>query len=151
MAKVNVPGLKNSTGMKPFEPLATGRYGMKIMALKIEPAKSGAPTNVWKFEAQILDGPDQDDGQAAKGRKFYFNVNIMDPEKHPDFEKNGHWGIDELKSICLAFGVAPKGDTLDPDAFLGTEGTADVIRKLEKDQNTGEDIPRNRVNKWIQA
>lgn len=150
MAKVTVPGLKNSTGMKPFEPLDSGRYSFKCMVCKIEPAKTGAPTDVWKFEFQVTKGPEQSsDNRSPKGKKFFSNCNIMRPE-HPDFEKYT-FGVDELKSMCLAFGVTPKGDVLDPDAFLGLEGEADVIKKLEKNESTGEEVPRNRVNKWIQG
>ena len=149
MAKVTIPGLKNSTGMKPYEPLDSGRYGLKILGLKIEPAKSGAPTDVWKFEMLVTKGPNQtSDGRPSKGKKYFSYVNILRPE-HPDFEKY-KFGVDEIKSMCLAFGVVPKGDVVEPDAFIGLEGEADIVKKLEHNEQTDEDIPRNRVNKWIE-
>lgn len=147
MAKVTVPGLKASTGMKPFEPLDSGRYKLKCMLTKIEPSKKGTPVDVWKFEFQVIKGPDQADGKSPNGKKYFHNISIFQ-EIHPDFGKYT-FGVDELKSMCLAFGVVPKGDTLDPDAFLGLEGECDIVKKLEKNEQTGEDVPRNRVNKWI--
>lgn len=150
MAKVTVPGLKASTGMKSFEPISSGRYKLKCIATKIEPPANAAPSDVWKFQFEITDGPEQPDGKSPKGRKYFDNVTIMHPE-HPSYRED-QMGVDTLKSMCLAFGVVPgKGDTLDPDAFLGLEAEADIIKKLEKNESTGEEIPRNRVNKWIQA
>ena len=149
MSKVSVPGLKASTGMKPFEPVSSGRYKLRCISCKIEPPANAAPSDVWKFQFEILDGPEQSDGKSPKGRKYFDNCTIMHPE-HPSFRED-QMGVDQLKSICLAFGVAPKGDSLDPDSFLGLEGEADIVKRLEKNESTGEEVPRNRVNKWIQA
>ena len=149
MAKVTVPGLKNSTGMKTFEPLVGGRYRLKVTEVSVNPPKNQSPSDVYKFTMQVMKGPDQSDGKNPKGLRYFHNLTIMQ-EAHPSFEKYGFIGVDELKSMCLAFGVAPKGDSIDIDAFLGLESDADITQKLEENQN-GEDVKRNHVTKWLEA
>lgn len=149
MPKVTIPGLKASTGQKSFDPLSTGRYKFQIVSVTIGPPKNGAPSDVWKFAMNVISGPEQADGKPAKGRKYWENVTIMQ-EQHPDY-KEDQMGVDTLKSMCLAFGVAPKGDSLDPDAFIGLEGSADISQSLVKAVEDG--MPDKIFNraKWIQA
>jgi hypothetical protein len=135
---------------KPFTPLDSGRYQLKITALKIEPAKSGAPTDVWKFTCEVVSGPDQQDGSQAKGKRFYFNINIM-REEHPDYDRWGQIGVDEMKSATLCFGVAAKGNSFDADTFIGLEGTVDVALKMEKDEASGEQRKRNNISAYVPA
>ena len=147
MPKVTISGLKDSTGSKPFEPLMGGRYKLKCTAVKVEES-SKSPCDIFKFEFVVEKGPDKSDGSPSKGNRFFENVAIMRLE-HPSFAKYGNIGVDSLKSMCLCFGVAPKGDSIDYEAFIGLSGEADIIRKLEKNQETDEEIVRNRVNKWV--
>lgn len=147
MAKITVPGLKSSTGMKSFEPLSSGRYTLKVLELKVEPSKR-SPCDVWKFTFEVEKGPEQDDGRNPKGRKLYHNVSILQPN-HPSFE-TVTMGVDELKSMVVAFGVVFKGDDLDPDKFLGLSSEADVTVRLEKNQDD-EEVKRNRIARWIEV
>lgn len=148
MAKVTVSGLKGSTGMKGFEPLDSGRYRLRVVKVSIGAPKNNSPSDVWKFEMQVIDGPEQKDGSDVTKKKYFENCVIMQ-EAHPSFEQWGHIGVDQLKSMCLAFGVAPRGDEIDPDAFVGQEAEADIVQKLETDASTGQDRKRNNVNKWL--
>lgn len=134
-----VPGFKASTGMKSFEPLVDGEYELQVKTLEVKPPKKPSPTDVWTFEFNVLAGPPQADGKAAKGRRYMEFVSIMQ-EEHPSFPEWGHIGVDQLKSMALALGVTGKGDQLNPEAFVGTQMKAHIVVEIGKDGK-----PRNRI------
>lgn len=146
---VNVPGIKNSTGLKQYKPYLDGEYQLECKAVDIKEPKNKSPADVWNFTWDILSGPPQEDGKSPKGRKFYNRVTIMHPE-HPSMtgkEPADQRGVDELKSMILACGVEiSKGDKVVPDSFVGTECRAKITQ--EADKNDPEKIYNN-VTAWM--
>jgi len=138
--RVMVPGLKASAGTKSFDPLSPGEYTGVVRKLEIKDPKNMSPTDVWTFELEILSGPPQMDGKTAKGRKAWHRVNIF-REEHPSYKaewsdpKSGQtqMGVDELKSMVIAFGVEIKGDSLNPDSFIGLEAGFEVVQTTDKE------------------
>ena len=150
----SVPGLKASTGMKAFEPLVDGDYKLHCEKCEVKDPKNPSPTDVWTFTFKVLEGPPQADGKSAKGRRYMEFVNIMRPE-HPSYKtewsdpKSGQtqMGVDQLKSMMMAMGVASKGDQLTTEAFAGTTCKAHITVEIGK--NDGK--PRNRGRAWAAA
>lgn len=148
MPYVNVPGIKNSTGLKGFEPYVDGEYELVCQKVEIKEPKNKSPADVWNFTWEILSGPPQKDGKSPKGRKFYNRVTIMHPE-HPSMtgkDPADQRGVDELKSMVLACGVELKKDGVNPDAFVGTECRAKIVQKA--DENDSSKVFNN-VSSWM--
>lgn len=139
MARINVPGLKASSGMKEFAPLADGEYIVKCVKCEVRPPKDPAPLDVWNFEFVIMDGPVQPDGKPAKGRKAWHNINVLKSE-HPSYKqewddpKSGQcqMAVDELKSMVVAGGIEIKKDDLNSDSFSGVEFATKMVTTVSK-------------------
>lgn len=152
MAKVTVPGLKGSTGMKGFQPLVDGDYLLECQSVGINPPKNGAPADVWGFTFKVLEGPPQGDGKVAKGLSYKEWVTILQ-DIHPSYKPEwddpssgkSQFSVDQLKSMCIAMGVAPKGDTLDPAAFNGQK--CRVHLSIQKDKDNPDTL-RQRSSNW---
>ena len=132
---VTVPGLKDSKGMQGFLVLPPGDYGLECMGCKIKPSTK-SPCDLWNFTFKVLDGE-------FEGKRWSHRVTILS-ESHPSFNTIG---IDELKSMCLAMGVAPKGDGIHPDAFSGGKCHAKIGVKKGTDAQ-GNDKDENTVYEW---
>jgi hypothetical protein len=133
--RVTVPGLKESKGMQGFLVLPAGVYGLECTGCKIKPSDK-SPCDLWNFTFKVLDGE-------FAGKRWGHRVTILS-EQHPSFNT---FGIDELKSMCLAMGVEPKGNDISPDAFTGLKAIAKIGVKMGTDAN-GADKEENRVNEW---
>lgn len=129
MAKVTVPGLKNSQGMKSFELLADGDYLLECSKCEIKAPKSdpeGRTADVWNFAFNVLEGPPQKDGKLAKNRKHMEWVTIL-KDVHPSYKPSwddpesgeSQFAVDQLKSMATAMGIAIRGDGIDPASFIG--------------------------------
>jgi hypothetical protein len=66
-------------------------------------------------------------------------------EDHQSYEQHGHIGVDELKSLALASGAADdiKGESIDPEVFVGHKVIAVVGLKKRKDGNGNENVVRS--------
>lgn len=148
MPYVNVPGIKNSTGLKGFEPYVDGEYELHCTDVEIRAPKNNSPADVWHFTWEILSGPPQKDGKSPAGRKFFNRVTIM-KEEHPSMvgkDVADQRGVDELKSIVLACGVELKKDGVNPESFIGTDCRAKIVQKV--DENDATKIFNN-VTSWM--
>ena len=129
MAMVKVPGLKGSKGMVPFEAYAPGKYKVEINAVKLTEKENEKGKGVsWEFKSTILDSPEQANGKAADGRPYTFRIYLMD-ETHSSYEEWHHIGVDELESLRMACGIDKKGDSIDPDAFVGEKAVITVAQE----------------------
>jgi len=152
MAKVTVPGIKTSTGMKSYQPLVDGEYLLQCNDVTINPPKNGAPADVWNFVFTVLEGPPQGAGKISKGLSYREWVTILQ-DIHPSYKSEwddpvsgkSQYSVDQLKSMCLAMGVAPKGDTLDPAAFKTQK--CRVHLSIQKDKDNPEKL-NQRSNNW---
>jgi hypothetical protein len=152
MARVTVPGIKNSNGMKGFQPLVDGDYMVQCTAVTISPPKNNAPADVWCFVFNILEGPPQGNGKIAKGLPYKEWITIL-KDIHPSYKAEWddpdsgkcQFSVDQLKSLCIAMGVAPKGDTLEPSAFNGQK--CRVHLSIQKDKDNPDTL-RQRSNNW---
>lgn len=147
MAKFNVPGIKNSTGMKGFPVLPAGEYKLTCTKCEVLPPKNPAPVDVWTFMWDIIEGPPMADGKATKGQRYSSRIQILH-ENHPDYETRGEMGVDELKSLIMAAGVTFKGEDVNPDAFHGTTVFAKIVQTPSK---TNPDQIFNNVRDWKSA
>lgn len=136
IGKVTVPGLKDSKGMQGFLVLPPAEYGLECLGAKIKPSTK-SPCDSWNFTFKVLDGE-------YEGKRWSHRVTIL-YDSHPSFNTIG---IDELKSMCLALSVAPKGDEIHPDAFAGGKCRAKIgVRKGTDAQGNEKD--ENTVYEWI--
>ncbi len=143
MGKHNVPGIKQSGGMKGFPVLPAGEY--KLLCTKADVVGSDKePADLWKFQWDILEGPPTDDGKASKGQKFATQVRIL-AEEHPDYDRLGSMGVDELKSMVLAAGVSFKGEEINEQSFVGQSVFAKVVQTPSK---TDPEKIFNNVRAW---
>ena len=136
--RVSVPGLKDSKGMQGFLILPDGTFSFECVSCKIKES-ANSPADLWNFQFKVLDGE-------FEGKRWGWRVTILRPE-HPKFE-TVKMGVDELKSMCLAFGVVPKGDDISPESFQGLKGAARVGQKMGTDAQ-GNERPENRVYEWL--
>lgn len=137
-ARVTVPGLKDSKGMSGFVVLPEGTHTVKCLTCKIK-ASDKSPADLWNFQFAVQDGE-------CAGKRWSWRVTILQ-ETHPKFD-TVKMGIDELKSMCVAFGVVPKGDDLSPDAFADLAAQVRVGIKKGQDQQ-GNERDENKVYEWI--
>lgn len=147
MARANIPGLKKSTGLKSFAPLSEGEYELQIKEWKEKEDKNHAPIDIYGFTFEVLAGPPQADGSAAKGRKFWNDFRIKRAE-HPDMtgkDPGDQMGVDELKSFIVAAGIELKGDSVNFDSAVGLEVGAKIVQTPAK---TGDKIFNN-VREWF--
>ena len=147
MARINVPGLKKSTGLKSFAPLVDGEYELLIKEWKEKDDKNNAPVDIYGFTFEVLAGPPQADGSGAKGRRFWNDFRIKRPE-HPDMtgkDPEDQMGVDELKSFVVAAGIETKGDAVNFDAAMGLQVGAKIVQTKAK---TGDKIFNN-VREWF--
>lgn len=126
MARMTVPGLKASTGISEFLPLVAGDYIFAISKVEVKPPKNPAPMDVWHFSFEVLEGPKQANGKAAKSCKHW--ITIKQP-MHPAYDPEKTYAVDELKSIIVAAGVTiGKNDDINPDSFAGLKIKARVTQ-----------------------
>lgn len=155
VGRVSVPGLKASKGIKERKDPDAGEY--RIVCTKVEIKESQkSPGFSWKFTWKVLDGPKQEDGSNPIGLPVYTSTFIMG-EMHPSYNQYSYIGVDELKSICLATGVAPRGDDINPSSFENQEASVVLAKRKEKtgkfDEETGDELMADRVyvKKWVVA
>ena len=154
MAAFNVPGFKASKGQSGFTRLDAGSYDFKCLACTVKEDEK-SPTDIWTFKFEVLKGPPQADGSAAKGKIHYEFVRIKQ-EKHPDYDPlwddpasgKSQMGVDQMKSMALAMGVNGKGNSLNPDAFAGQTCGADLVHTPNK-KKEGEFFVNSR--NWLPA
>lgn len=150
MPRVTIRGLKESTGVKGFEPLDPGKYVLKCIKVESEESRK-SPGENWKFSFQVIEGIGntavQKSGKEANGLPYRENVFIMG-EAHPKYEAWGHLGVDQLKSMVIAAGIKLQGDEIDPQSFVGKTCIVDMRQREEKDQE-GRPVIRNDVREWI--
>lgn len=136
--RVSVPGLGASKGMQGFLVLPEGEYRLEAMSCKIKPSDK-SPCDLWNFTFKVHGGE-------FDGKRWSHRVTILS-EAHPSYNTIG---IDELKSMCLAFGVTPKGDEISPDSFAGLFAMAKIAQKMGQDAQ-GNDKAENVVREWSSA
>ncbi|NJL70576.1 MAG: hypothetical protein HC888_02630 [Candidatus Competibacteraceae bacterium] len=86
--KFNVPGLKNSTGMKGgFVTLENGDYLVNITKVEIKDPADASPIDVWTLTCEIQSGPPLADGKSSIGQKYWWRIRIY-REEHPDFDSD---------------------------------------------------------------
>jgi hypothetical protein len=141
VGRVSVPGLKASKGVKEWRNPDAGPYRMVCTKVELKESQKSPGFN-WIFNWKIISGPKQADGSDPKGLPVKNSVFIMG-EKHPSFEQWGHLGVDELKSICLATGVSPRGDDINPESFI--DQTADVVLDTKEEKSNKFDEDGNAV------
>ncbi len=153
MPKVTIPGLKESTGMKGLELLDPGRYVLLCKKVTTEESSKSPGTN-WKFQFDIAEGigdaATQKSGRESSTMIFFENVFVMG-ELHPEYEKWGHIGVDQLKSMATAMKVPLKGNDIDPESFVGKRCIADIRQKADKKMKAEDGVsPRinNEVVSW---
>lgn len=140
--RVNVPGLKKSTGISERAPLVAGDYTLECVSCEVREPKNPQPRDDWFFKFKVLDGPMQANGKAAK--TFTYWIFIKRPE-HPEYDEEKTFSVDKLKSLITAAGVVFKGDDVNPDAFAGTRVVASIIQQPNfKDSSKIE----NEVTAW---
>lgn len=125
MPRMTVPGLKKSTGLTEFLPLVDGDYTLEFTKVEVKPPKNPAPMDVWHMSTKVIEGPKQANGKPAKSYKFWITIK---QDTHPDYTEE-QFSVDELKSICVAAGVAIKGDELNPESFVGTRVRVHISQK----------------------
>lgn len=152
MPKVTVPGLKESKGIQEFALLDPGKYSVEVLKVDEEESKRSPGMN-YKFRMKVLEGIGdaavQKSGSKAAGMGYFENLFLMG-EMHPQYEEYGHIGVDQLKSMVIAFKVPLKGDDLDFQAFIGKTCIIDVRQEQDKKSKNDDGTPRvfNRVAKW---
>lgn len=152
MPKVTVPGLKESKGIQEFVLLDPGKYVVEVLKVDEEESKKSPGMN-YKFRMKVLEGIGdaavQKSGTKAPGLSYFENLFLMG-EMHPQLEQYGHIGVDQLKSMVLAFKVPTKGDDLDFQAFVGKTCVIDVRQVEDKKTKNEDGSPRirNEVARW---
>lgn len=150
MATVTVPGLKDSTGMKPFVNLDSGRYKFRCTGYSVKPSDK-SPADVHAFTFEVVEGPEQRDGKSSVGKRHMEWVTIMRKE-HPNYRPD-QFGVDTIKSMCLAFGIAPRGDDLNFETFVGLEADAQLYQQPAPAATEDNPDPKVRVkiSAWFAA
>jgi hypothetical protein len=139
-----VPGLKKSQGMSNDRILfSEGDYDFEIVQIDAKANANSPGDNVF-VTLNVRKGPPLPDGTASKGKQYRELVFMMYPE-HPSFEQWHHIATDWFKSLTLACGYAPKGDTLEFNDLVGLTFSATVKQELnEKTNKLG-----NKISKFV--
>jgi hypothetical protein len=133
MPKMTVEGLHESNGEQGFKPLVNGDYVVEINQVTDKRSKKDDCT-ILNFQATVIDGPEQDDGKDADGRKVFHSIVLLDPD-HPKAEYRSI-GLNQLKALANAAGVkVTSGDNISMDDFVGTE----CVWQLRTEKVTDED------------
>ena len=139
--RVSVPGLGSSKGMQGFLVLTESDVGLECVSCKIKASEK--PCDSWNFSFKVLDGEEA-------GKRWSHRVTIL-YTTHPSYNTIG---IDELKSMALAFGIKvgtkEDPDAIVPEAFVGLAARAKVGVKVGTDAQ-GNDKPENTVREWYAA
>lgn len=136
--KVNLPGWKKSKGTTGFVDLAEGEYDFNIVEAVVRDRKNNAPGfNVW-VKLEVISGPPQKDGRAAKGMKAntFFDIKGAEDPKLGDTPVEEQFALHDLKSLALAAGLEFKGDTVDFGAFAGQQVHAKVVHTPNKQDSS---------------
>jgi hypothetical protein len=140
--RVSVPGLGSSKGMQGFLVLPESDVGLECVSCKIK-ASEKSPCDLWNFSFKVQDGDNA-------GKRWSHRVTILS-EAHPSYNTIG---IDELKSMALAFGIKvgtkEDPDAVVPEAFVGLFARAKVGQKMGTDAQ-GNEKPENTVREWYAA
>jgi hypothetical protein len=137
--RVSVPGLGSSKGMQGFLVLPESDVGLECVSCKIK-ASEKSPCDLWNFSFKVLDGDNA-------GKRWSHRVTILS-EAHPSYNTIG---IDELKSMALAFGIKvgtkEDPDAVVPESFIGLIARAKVGQKMGTDAQ-GNEKAENTVREW---
>lgn len=136
--KVNLPGWKKSKGATGFVDLSEGEYDFNITEAVVRPRKNNAPgVNVW-VKLEVLAGPPQKDGRAAKGMKAntFFDIKGADDPALGDTDPKDQFALHDLKALALAAGLEFQGDTVDFNAFAGQKVHAKVVHTPNKNDSS---------------
>lgn len=114
---------------KPFEPIPTGWYNVKIVEITPTPTKDNATTKAWylKLQLEVIDGE-------FKGRKLFHNLNMSNP--NPEAVRIS---TEQLSTICHSVGRIQIGHT---NELLGLPFMAKTSVKIDP---TGTYEPSNDV------
>lgn len=140
--RVSVPGLGSSKGMQGFLVLPECDVGLECVSCKIK-ASEKSPCDLWNFSFKVQDGENA-------GKRWSHRVTILS-EAHPSYNTIG---IDELKSMALAFGIKvgtkEDPDAVVPESFIGLVARAKVGVKKGTDAQ-GNEKDENTVREWYAA
>lgn len=142
--KVKVPGLAESTGVKPVDfSLPKGDYAFEIGEVTIKESEN-SPCIIHTFPMIVLDGPDDEKtGKTTQGRKWYRRVIQLLPE-HDSYREADTRAADELADLCSAAGVECDEDGYETEDFAGTRVRARLSVRMGKDQD-GNPQPENSI------
>ena len=147
MARINIPGLKKSTGIPSFDPLVDGDYELKVLEWKEKEDKNHEPVDIFAFTFEVMSGPPQADGKSPKGRRYWNDFRIMRPE-HPRMtgkEPEDQFDVGKLKSFIVAANIEMKGDAVNFDTAVGATVGAKITQTKSK---TDETKIFNNVKSW---
>jgi hypothetical protein len=144
--KTKVPGLGDSTGVKPIDFTLPPTKAGELYTFEIGSVTSklsvNSPCLVNTFSMVVIDGPDDPkSGKTTQGRKFTHRINVLLPE-HDKYDPTNTRNADELADLCTAAGVDFDNDGYDPEDFAGKNVKAALGVKMGKDQD-GAERPEN--------
>jgi hypothetical protein len=146
--KTKVPGLNDSTGVKPMDFTLPASKPGELYTFEIGSVTSKisdkSPCLVNTFPMVVIDGPDDEKtGKSTQGRKFIHRINVLLPE-HDSYDASNTRNADELADLCMAAGVDYDYEGFDPEDFAGKTVKASLGIKQGKDQD-GEPRPENSI------
>ena len=140
--KVKVPGLADSTGVKPMDfTLPASKQG-ELYTFEIGEVTSKlserSPCIVNTFPMVVIDGPiDEKTKKTTQGRKYTHRINVLLPE-HDSYDPANTRNADELADICKAAGVHYDASGYDPEDFAGKRVKTSLGLRKGKDQDGNE-------------
>jgi len=117
-------GLHEASGEIGFPLYATGRYLVEVNRYRID---SKPNMKGYLFWTTIIEGPDQEDGEAPDGKGYFFSQWIPD-EDHQNY--NDSWrkrSVNYVKAVINATGLkVTSSDKINWDDIVGSKMFIDV-------------------------
>ena len=141
--KAKVPGAAASTGVKAQDfTLPKGDYVFEIGSVKLVESQN-SPCMLHKFEAVVIDGPDDERGKTTQGRKFFHQIVQYDTD-HPSYEAQHERSEAEIADLCLAAGVDLDDEGYETEDFPGKKVKAKLGVRMGKGAD-GDPRPENTI------
>lgn len=149
MAKVNLPGLGKSKGLKPMKPADPGDYEVEITKCEVRTTEAGDGTLVMPVY-QPFDGPEQSDGRDPSAVRIYDMIWIPD-ESHHAYDEMYERQVDILASLMIAAGAKSKSDAFDPEVLVGKQVGIRVAHEVRKEKGSDDPVLDDEGNPVVDA
>ena len=140
MAKIGVPGLKESDG-EVFPVINQGQYHCRITS--VDDSKELGPDSKYPgaqailFKAQV-----HTPGEAEHGFTLLWNQTIPNKDMEDSYKSRE---VAKIKRLCIACGIDSDSDDFDTDDLMHAEFTAVVVVE------TKDGVKRNVIKDWLKV